>query len=118
MSMNCDLSSYYRMKYQCQNPGVFIPSDSLKFLSVCSCHLAAAGDKITIVMLSVDIYAGRYDGLTLVMRHDALANHNKATKWKHFSRYWPFVLGIHRSSVNSLYKGQFCGALMFSLIFA
>ena len=39
-----------------------------------------------------------------------------ASKWKHFSRYWPFVRGIHRSPVNSLHKGQWRGALTFSLI--
>ena len=33
-------------------------------------------------------------------------------------RYWPFVQGIHRSPVNSPHKGQWRGALMFSLIFA
>ena len=35
-----------------------------------------------------------------------------------FPRYWPFVRGIHRSPVNSPHKGQWCGALMFSLICA
>ena len=39
-------------------------------------------------------------------------------KWKHFPRNWPFVRGIHRSPVNSPHKGQWCGALMFSLICA
>ena len=39
-------------------------------------------------------------------------------KWKHFPRYWPFVWGIHRSPVNSPHKGQWRGALMFSLICA
>ena len=33
-----------------------------------------------------------------------------------FLRYWPFVKGIHRSPVNSPHKGQWRGALMFSLI--
>ena len=33
-------------------------------------------------------------------------------------RYWPFVRGIHRSPVNSPYKGQWRGALVFSLICA
>ena len=37
-------------------------------------------------------------------------------KWKHFPRYWPFVRGIHRSAVNSPHKGQWRGALVFSLI--
>ena len=31
--------------------------------------------------------------------------------------YWPFVRGIHRWPVNSPHKGQWCGALMFSLIY-
>ena len=39
-------------------------------------------------------------------------------KWKHFPRYWPFVLGIHRSPLISPHKGQWRGALMFSLICA
>ena len=37
-------------------------------------------------------------------------------KWKHFPRYWPLVRGIHRSPVNSPHKGQWRGALIFSLI--
>ena len=40
--------------------------------------------------------------------------------WRHqmetFSRYWPFVWGIHRSPANSPDKGQWRGALMFPLI--
>ena len=42
--------------------------------------------------------------------------HDVVIRWKHFPSYWPFVRGIHRSSVNSSHKGQWCGALMFSLI--
>ena len=42
--------------------------------------------------------------------------HDDIIKWKHFPRYWPFVQGIHRSPVNSPHKGQWRGALMFSLI--
>ena len=38
-------------------------------------------------------------------------------RW-HFPRNWPFVRGIHRSLVNSPHKGQWRGALMFSLICA
>ena len=39
-------------------------------------------------------------------------------KWKLFQRYWPFVWGIQRPPVNSHHKGQWRGALMFSLICA
>ena len=44
------------------------------------------------------------------------------TWWRHqmetFSRYWPFVRGIHRSPLNSPHKGQWRGALIVSLIYA
>ena len=43
-------------------------------------------------------------------------SHDDVIKWKHFPRYWPFVRWIHRSPVNSPLKGQWRGALMFSLI--
>ena len=46
------------------------------------------------------------------------SGHDDVIKWKHFPRYWPFVGGIHRSPVNSPHKGQWRGALMFSLICA
>ena len=45
-------------------------------------------------------------------------NHDDVIKWRHFPRYWPFVRGIHRSPVTSPHKGQWRGALMFSLICA
>ena len=45
-----------------------------------------------------------------------VALHDDCIKWKHFPRYWPFVRGIHRSPVTSSHKGQWRGALMFSLI--
>ena len=44
--------------------------------------------------------------------------HDDVIKWKHFPRYWPFVRRIHRSPVNSPHKGQWRGALMFSLMCA
>ena len=44
--------------------------------------------------------------------------HDDVIKWKHFPRYWPFVLGIHRWPVSSPHKGQWRGAMMFSLICA
>ena len=46
------------------------------------------------------------------------SHHDDVIKWKHFPRYWSFVRGIHRSPVNSPHKGQWRGALMFSMICA
>ena len=42
--------------------------------------------------------------------------HDDVIKLKHFPRCCPFVRGIHRSPVNSPHKGQWRGAVMFSLI--
>ena len=40
------------------------------------------------------------------------SHHDDVIKWKPLPRYWPFVRGIHRSSVNSPHKDQWRGALM------
>ena len=42
--------------------------------------------------------------------------HDDIIQWRHFPHYWSFVLGIHRSLVNSPHKGQWHGAVIFSLI--
>ena len=55
---------------------------------------------------------------TLVITVRRSNPHDDVIKWKHFPRYWPFVRGIHRSPVNSPHKGQWRGALMFTLICA
>ena len=38
--------------------------------------------------------------------------HDDVIKWKCLPRFWPFVRGIHRSPVNSPYKGQWRGGLL------
>ena len=53
-----------------------------------------------------------------VWHENSAKGHDDVIKWKHFPRYWPFVRGIHRSPVNSPHKGQWRGALIFSLICA
>ena len=45
-------------------------------------------------------------------------SHDDVIKWKNFPRHWPFLRGMHRSPVDSPHKGQWRGALMFSLICA
>ena len=52
----------------------------------------------------------------LLFTPEICGSHDDVIKWKHFPRYWPFVRGIHRSPVNSPHKGQWRGALIFSLI--
>ena len=50
--------------------------------------------------------------------HVLMVHHDDIIKWKHFPYHWPFVRGIYRSTVDSTHKGQWTGALMFSLICA
>ena len=59
-----------------------------------------------------------YDMVDWLHQQKGMFSHDDVTKWKHFPRYWPFVRRIHRWSVNSPHKGQWCGGLMFSLICA
>ena len=50
--------------------------------------------------------------------HTIPVMHDDIIKWKHFLRYWPFTMGIHRSPVDSSHKSQWPGAFMVSLIYA
>ena len=70
------------------------------------------------VMIKRAFIIERSHALGPSMEIHPLATHDDVIKWKHFPRYWPFVRGIHRSPVNSPHKGQWRGALMFSLICA
>ena len=70
----------------------------------------------------LSLYMG--DTLPTLLQHHhnnpmgKLIFHDEVIKWKHFPRYWPFVRVNHRSPGNSPHKGQWCGALMFSLVCA
>ena len=49
--------------------------------------------------------------------HSAFSSDNFCSWWRHqmetFQRYWPFVRGIRRLSVDSPHKGQWRGVMMF-----
>ena len=53
---------------------------------------------------------------TAVEKLHICSTHDDVIKGKHFSHYWPFVRGINWSPENSPHKGQWRGALIFSLI--
>ena len=53
----------------------------------------------------------------VIEKHCVLLFMMASPKWKPLPRYWPFLGGNHRSSVDSPHKGQWQGAL-FSLICA
>ena len=44
--------------------------------------------------------------------------HDDVINWKHFPRFWPFLRGSHRRTMDSPHKHQWHGALMLSLICA
>ena len=43
--------------------------------------------------------------------------HDDVIKWRHFTRCFPFMWGIHQWPVNSLHKGQWRGTSMLCLIY-
>ena len=59
-----------------------------------------------------------FKNCTVLYMLSDICDHDDVIKWKHFPCYWPFVWEIHWSPVNSTPHppGQWCGALMFSLI--
>ena len=65
---------------------------------------------LTILVTEHTILHHQYSTNTMVL----LDIHDDFIKWKHFPLYWPFV----RLPVNSPHKGQWRGALKFSLICA
>ena len=93
-----------------------------------NCHLAggrrsSGGDECRVLAAGIDQPVQRRACETWqpFLRHCVVHNylvHDDVIKWKHFPRNWPFVRGIHRSPVNSPHKGQWRGALMFTLICA
>ena len=81
------------------------------------------GRQHAITWLNVDPDLCHQMALLISHRHiwmliPSFGDHDDVIKWKRNPRYWPFVLGIHRSPVNSPHKGQWRGALMFCLICA
>ena len=63
-------------------------------------------------------YMQRSGWQTMAIPYGLKVFYDDVIKWKLFPCYWPFVCVIHRSQVNSPHKGQWRGALMFSLICA
>ena len=65
------------------------------------------------------LFCDRSDGIT-TKSWKSTAHHHTHTRWRHqietFSALLALCAGIHRSPVNSPHKGQWRGALMFSLM--
>ena len=123
---HCSLVMLYDVKDLAQYRLRSIWSELLK-ISICKMslkntliklflHLSGASELIAVMQHITSSHSG---GITpnSMWSNDAMwRHHDDVIKWKHFPRYWPFVRGIHQSPVNSPHKGQWRGALMFSLI--
>ena len=72
-------------------------------------------NKWCIMELYVKIKIFAFTNLNEMEKRFVRTLHDGVIKWKHFPRNWPFVWGIHRSPVDSLYNGQRRRALIFSL---
>ena len=95
------------------------------FASSKCCHTGVLASQFTrnsVVEQLVQLTTKETWKLRLLMRVTlqlpVVSTHDDVIKWKHFPRYWSFVRGVHRSPVNSPHKGEWRGALMFSLICA
>ena len=93
-------------------------------VSVCIIHIASQavsaydnGNLMWNLVVCRGVWCG-YGVQGGLNQHHFWMHHDDVIKWKHFLCYWPFVQGIHRSPVNFPHKGQWCRALMFSLICA
>ena len=69
-------------------------------------------DRILYIYIYIYIYISLYFSAV----RQSVDTHDDVIKWKQFPRYWLFLRGIHRSPLNSPCKGQWRGAVMFSLI--
>ena len=77
-------------------------------------HHAATNVTIITYIKEIVKYWGNWEIPRKIRK--TVATHDDVINWKYFPRYRPFVRGIHRWPVNSSHKGQWRGALMFSLI--
>ena len=59
---------------------------------------------------------GNHERYVTTIITQTTTNHDDILKWKSYPCYWPLVRGIHRSPMNSPHKGEWHGALIFSLI--
>ena len=91
--------------------------------NVCVCHITRSIHMLMYTHTHKTIYTHTYIYMHMHTVYTKkpyqpikISYHNDVIKWKHFPRYWPFVRGIHRSSVNSQHNGQWRGALMSSFI--
>ena len=102
----------YQTPYNCRETGVICESTNLR----CILHMQPCWEIHCEIPLGKNKRWTNPDTARYIVIKSLYCVHDDVIKWKHFPSYWPFVRGIHRSPVNWPHKGQWRGALMFSLI--
>ena len=117
------IPSYVYMNIQDINPQVLFEMYTIEITTIpcvarpsaTAVFIMGAYPCVPWIRLSVICASGGHRGTKSRMQ---VWYHGDVIKWKHFLCYWSFVRGIHRLPVNSPHKGQWRGALMYSLIWA
>ena len=78
--------------------GEWVPGETKIFFTKYYLTVCSRGESVT---QSINLTKLMY-----VSRSTFYVVHDDVIKWKHFPRYRPFVMVIHRSPVNSNHKGQ------------
>ena len=122
------------LRLSCTNPSILWPSyhhNGISYtgkttplywdralVSYCSWHTYLSPDNGTSLALNRDMTLSydSYKKMIETIWKPVALSHDDIIKWKHFLCYWPFVSGIHQSLVDSPHKGQWHGALIFSLV--
>ena len=95
------------------------------FYAICLSLLCCLQDRVTLNSVVTELECAhdidrngcrRWPANELNVADTSHSLHDDVIKWKHFPRDWPFVRWIHWYPVNSPYKSQWRGALMFPLI--
>ena len=111
------ISVFYRSIDQCSTDLHHGCTPIREFGKKLRCHYGMFSDIISSKALVWYMAWNIYDRF-FVYCGCSIIDHDDVIKCNHFPGYWPFVRGIYRLPVNSPQKGQWRGALMFSLIWA
>ena len=114
MHLLCSFQQYKRIHHSSLGSHVSCPFISQ--LGPCVTWAKFSQQIIVLFAMTTLLWSPKIYSHTLMLIGVWREHHGDVIKWKHFPRNWPFVRGIHRSPVNSPHKGQWRGALRFSLI--
>ena len=121
------LNSNDGLRYLIQSSHVASKYHHIYFIYYVQCHFRQTHNEYRFRWIQLSKFSklsrlwrkSLYSSMLYILRcYASSLPHDDVIKWKHFPRYWPFVRGIHRPSVNSPHKGQWRGALVFPLICA